>query len=498
MATANCAVILARVSSKAQEDEGYSLDSQLKLLHGYCDNKGLTVTKAFKIAETASKQQSRRVFQELLDYISKNNIQHLAVEKTDRLTRNLRDAVLIDDWLEQDSNRNLHAVKENLLLNKGSKSDVKFMWNIHLAVAKKYTDNLREEAMKGWAEKLAQGWLPSVPPPGYKTVVYHGKRIHVPDPLTMGTMKHVFKLYMSPNHSIASICDEMARMGIVTRSGRPYVKSNVQRILNNPFYIGINHFMGKDYPGAQEPLISAELFRAVQAKMHKGRPVVLTKHDVLFRNFFKCENCGKAFSWQLQKGAYYGGCQRRLEACKGKKYLREDQVNTLFKDMLKELVCPSPEVAAWMMEDLKNSNHNEVNNRDETMAALRLKLERLSRMDEELYDDKLAGEITKERYQPKHEQFMAEKQSIKEELAKIEGADTAQNKRSVTILELSQNAAEIYDDINNDEKRLILIELFTNMTANGNSVSVTLTDFARSIMRESRKNRLSIRRTLNG
>jgi predicted site-specific integrase-resolvase len=36
-------VILARVSSKSQEDEGYSLDSQLKLLHGYCLSKGLSV-----------------------------------------------------------------------------------------------------------------------------------------------------------------------------------------------------------------------------------------------------------------------------------------------------------------------------------------------------------------------------------------------------------------------------------------------------------------------
>jgi len=101
------------------------------------------------------------------------------------------------------------------------------------------------------------------------------------------------------------------------------------------------------------------------------------------------------------------------------------------------LYARRPEVIAWMMEDLKNSNQNEVNSRDETIAALRLKLERLSRMDEELYDDKLSGEITKERYQPKHEQFMTEKQSIKEELARVEGADTAQNKRSVTILELS-------------------------------------------------------------
>ncbi|QQR53282.1 recombinase family protein [bacterium] len=90
-------------------------------------------------------------------------IYHLAVEKTDRLTRNFKDSVAIDDWLAKDEDRMLHAVKEGLLLHKNSKSDVKFMWNIHLAVAKKYTDNLREEAMKGWAEKLAQGWLPAPP-----------------------------------------------------------------------------------------------------------------------------------------------------------------------------------------------------------------------------------------------------------------------------------------------------------------------------------------------
>jgi type II secretory ATPase GspE/PulE/Tfp pilus assembly ATPase PilB-like protein len=76
----------------------------------------------------------------------------------------------------------LHAVKESLKLQKDSKSDVKFMWNIHLAVAKKYTDNLREEAMKGWAEKLAQGHMPSRPPAGYMTAIKNGKRIHIPDP----------------------------------------------------------------------------------------------------------------------------------------------------------------------------------------------------------------------------------------------------------------------------------------------------------------------------
>jgi len=164
-------VILARVSSKAQEDEGYSLDAQLKLLYNYCESKGLNVVRTFKIAETASKEQSRKVFHEMLAYIGEEPIHHLAVEKTDRFTRNFRDAVAIDEWLEKDEDRRLHAVKENLLLHKNAKSDVKFMWNIHISVAKKYADNLREESMKGWAEKLAQGWRPAPPPPGYMTVI---------------------------------------------------------------------------------------------------------------------------------------------------------------------------------------------------------------------------------------------------------------------------------------------------------------------------------------
>ena len=67
----NNTVILARVSSKAQEDEGYSLDAQLKLFYNYCDTKGLKVVKVFKIAETASKDQSRKVFHEMLTFIAK-------------------------------------------------------------------------------------------------------------------------------------------------------------------------------------------------------------------------------------------------------------------------------------------------------------------------------------------------------------------------------------------------------------------------------------------
>lgn len=243
----NTAVILARVSSKSQEDEGYSLDSQLKLLEGYCQQNSLQVVKIYKIAETASKDQSRKVFSELLTYLRNNKIYNLAVEKTGRLTRNLRDAVAIDDWLNDDASRMLHAVKENLKVHKEARSDVKFMWNIHLAVAKKYTDNLREEAMKGWTEKLAQGHMPSRPPIGYMSAVENGKRVHIPDPSKAPFVAKAFELYLQANGSIETVYEFFLRSNITTYNNRPLSRSSVHKLLKNPYYMGVIKYLRRGH-----------------------------------------------------------------------------------------------------------------------------------------------------------------------------------------------------------------------------------------------------------
>ena len=55
---------LARVSSREQEREGFSLEVQEEGLKRYAAQAGGEIVKLFKIAETASK--GRRVFQEIL------------------------------------------------------------------------------------------------------------------------------------------------------------------------------------------------------------------------------------------------------------------------------------------------------------------------------------------------------------------------------------------------------------------------------------------------
>ncbi len=474
-------VILARVSSKSQEDEGYSLDSQIKLLQGYCEKHSLNVVRIFKIAETASKEQGRKVFHEMLDYISKAKIYHLAVEKTDRFTRNFRDAVVIDDWLEKDENRRLHAVKENLLLHKNAKSDVKFMWGIHVTVAKKYSDNLREEAMKGWAEKLAQGWLPSVPPPGYITVTQNGKRIHVPDPETKDIMRKAFKLYLEPGQTIKTVAKAMRQMGITTRKGRPYYQSKVHKILMNPFYIGINRFDGQDYPGAQEPIISKKVFDDVQYKIHKGRPRIYDKHDTPLKGLIRCEDCGSVVTWQRQRDKYYGVCRRLTDACKKGKMLKQDDIESIIQEKLNELVCPSPEVIDWVVETIRSQQQENIENRERQVETIQIQLERINRMDDSLYDDKLAGEISPSKYKEKHEQFLKEKAELAEQL---EGMDKSFGKalnQRLAVLELSQKAAQIYSTKSPAQKRLIISLLFGKLTLKDGSLSVSYTNFAKVI-----------------
>ena len=154
-------VILARVSTKGQEDEGYSLEAQVKNLRMYCTNTRINPIKVFKIAESASKTEQRKIFKEAMQFVEKKHVKNLIVEKVDRHVRNLHDAVETHDWLTKDETRKVHFVKDAIVLHKNSRSQEWLNWGMRVVLAKNYIDNLREEAMKGWAEKLAQGWMPA-------------------------------------------------------------------------------------------------------------------------------------------------------------------------------------------------------------------------------------------------------------------------------------------------------------------------------------------------
>ena len=107
------AVIYARVSSKEQEKEGFSIPAQLKLLKEYAAANGFAVAQEYTDVETA-KQTGRAAFGEMIAYLKAHpSVRVMLVEKTDRLYRNLKDWVTVDE-LEVE----IHFPKEGVVLSR--------------------------------------------------------------------------------------------------------------------------------------------------------------------------------------------------------------------------------------------------------------------------------------------------------------------------------------------------------------------------------------------
>mgnify|MGYP002626301506 CR=1 FL=1 len=89
---------LARVSSREQEREGFSLEVQEDGLRRYAAQAGGEIVKLFKIAETASKGEQRKTFRQLVAYAKKNApfLDGLLFYKVDRAARNLFDYVELE------------------------------------------------------------------------------------------------------------------------------------------------------------------------------------------------------------------------------------------------------------------------------------------------------------------------------------------------------------------------------------------------------------------
>lgn len=469
------AVIFARVSSKAQEDEGYSLDSQLKLLRNYCKKKRLNIVKEFKIAETASKAQRRTVFHETLRYIAKNRIHHFVVEKTDRAVRNIKDAAYIYDWIEDDERRVLHSVKEGLELHKSSRSQVKLMWGIFVAFAKQYTDSLREEVMKGWDEKLAQGWLPAPPPPGYMTATVQSKKIHIPNPETYLSLEPLFQFALLPDSTLKAATQEAAKLGLTTRKGKPLVKSAVYKLLTNPFYIGINRLNGKEYPGAQEPLISKKLFYAVQDKLHNRRRIKSRTHNPVFKGMIRCEHCQAMVTWQRQKGRYYGACQRNTDACRGHRLLREDRLEARLVGMLEEIKDPKKKILTKLEAALRIGLPESIvgKHRDEVIKSLNRQLRRLQDMSDALYDDKLSNYISADRFEQKQQELATEMLEIQSRLGRLQEIQGEQREKPKP--QSKYPIANLYLQSSPSQKRTIMSQLYKTMWADGDRVEFKTT-----------------------
>ncbi len=448
------AVIYARVSSRDQEKEGFSIPAQLELLRAYATAHGYTIANEFIDVETA-KAAGRTGFGEMIAFLKKNpDCRTILVEKTDRLYRNVRDWVTIDELgLE------VHLVKENEVLSEDSRSHEKFMHGVKVLMAKNYIDNLSEETRKGMLEKARQGIWPSFAPLGYKNVIGpDGKRTIVPDRDIAPLIRTMYERYATGKYTLEEIVELAHADGLAYRkSGKPLPKSSVHKILRNRIYSGDFDFASVTYNGMYEPIVSRELWQQVQGVLdgRYARKTRKMKRDFAFSGLLTCGHCGCALVGDVKKGKYtYYHCSGYRGRCP-EPYTREEVLEQKFTEILRGISF-SPEVLDWVAEVVADGHGHERQEHEDAVARLRREHQRIQDRIDAMYLDKLDGRIDGEFYDRKAAEFRAEQARIMGDIAAHETAMQAYTQEGERLGELAGRAAALFEAKPTAEKRKLL------------------------------------------
>lgn len=469
-------ILFARVSSKDQEETGYSLPAQLKLLNEYAKRSELHLmpVKEIPIAESASAQKQRVIFKDMIKFATDNQIKIIICEKIDRITRSIKDAAEINMWLEEDKEREIHCVKESIVVSANLPAHQKLLWHMKVTIAQFYIDNLGEEVRKGQAQKATQGWFPSKPPIGYKTIGDNGHKIHIIDDEKAPLIRKMFEVYSTGNHSLKSLTILMEELGLRNDNGRALVKSRIAELLINPYYIGKFIWKDKLFEGKQQALISEDLFNTVGEMLKSKTTPKSKKHNFLFKGLFRCKECQGTITWEIQKGIVYGHCNH-YRNCSQKAWVKETDVKPHVERFIKDLEIKNERIIEWIRDSLKNKykEENEVYTR--SVEELHGEKNRIQKMLDNLYDDKLSERINLDTYNSKFEELKGKKSQVETNINKYSTKADAFQKIGINLYELSQRGEVMYSKASSEEKRELMRLVFEEMNINEGQVILKYT-----------------------
>ncbi|RUR13509.1 recombinase family protein [Legionella sp. km772] len=455
----NC-VLYTRVSSKEQEKEGFSIPAQQKLLRTYAIENQFLVAKEFQDIETA-KQSGRVGFADMMNFLTANpTIKTLLVEKTDRLYRNLKDWVTIEEL-----DLEVHFVKENEVLSESSRSTEKFMHGIRVLMAKNYIDNLSEETRKGMNEKAEQGIWPSFAPLGYLNVTGDdGKKIIIPDKENAQFIVQLYEWYGSGKYSIKELSKMAKESGMIFRKSKnPVNKSTIQKILRNRIYMGEFEWNQKVHKGNHQPLVDAELWEQCQ-QILSGRYSVRTKstkHQFAFSGLITCGHCHSGLVGEIKKGKYiYYHCTGHKGKCP-EPYVREEVLEEKFSSIVKKLQF-TPEALEWIKEALLQSNQDVRQFHDEAITRLQAEYQKLESRIQAMYIDKLDGKILGDFFESMSSKWREEQSVLLSNIQKHQNASQHYLLEGIQLIELARNAYSLFIQQVPIEKRRLLQFLVSN------------------------------------
>ncbi len=476
------AIILARVSTKEQMEEGQSIPSQVRRMQEYCEHKDISILKEYAITESSTKDV-RKEFSNIIEIIEKSKEQVALITDTiDRLQRSFKESVILDGFRRQEK-LELHFLRENLVLNKESNSADLLRWDMGVMFARSYVLQLGDNVKRSIQEKLSKGEFPGKAYVGYKNITKEdGQKDIILDPERQHFIKKAFKLYATGKYSFKSLTKKMNKLGLTNHpSKKKLTTSQMHAIIKNPFYYGEMLYTGKLFKHRYDTIIPKYLFDQAQRVIdgYNKQNYKRTNKPYIFRGMIKCAECGCAITPEIKKGKYiYYHCTNFHENCNSVTWIREEKLLKPIKKQLQSMKL-SEEAVKKLKVELRKIHESEQAYFKQSRKALERKLSTIHNRLQIMYEDRLDKRITTQEYDKLCLIYKEEEEKILEQLNNHSKANQDFYITAGTVIDLSQRAWELFKGSETGEKVQILNFVFKNFSLEGkNLVFQTKNPFA--------------------
>ena len=336
--------IYVRVSTDDQRDNGYSIDSQLRMIKEYCEKNDYSIIDVYNDAGHSGKDLMRPEMQRLLADIKSKKIDKLIAIKVDRLTRNNYDGFWLLNYCEE------HDVKIELILEPYdvSTANGEMIFGMNLVFGQRERKEIGARTKRAMEEMALEKIHPSKAPYGY---IRNKETGHLEiEPIEAQVIKEIFELCKQGN-STRNIATIMKDNNAYLKQGK-WASDRVYKILTNSIYIGIFEY-GKYKRKPQdilrvenycEPIIDEITWNATRNVLVKNKHSNYGEYIHLFSGLVKCPICGnimsssESFKYPNGKLKVYYHLRCKNHNCKGfGLHYNTEKIESKIKRILEEL-----------------------------------------------------------------------------------------------------------------------------------------------------------------
>ncbi|MDP2210915.1 MAG: recombinase family protein [Candidatus Aquicultor sp.] len=449
------AVIYARVSSIEQEQEGFSIPSQVKALRALAIQHKHRVAAEF-VESASARKEGRKKFNDMVAFIKENDVRIIFCYKPDRLSRNHGDLLAIKELITK-----LGVV---LIFSEGGRIDTSpqgmLLLDMMISFASFQVENQALDIKRGLLEKVKQGYWPLEAPLGYRND--RNTRTVEVDEARCFYVKQIFELYATGSYSMRTIASKLFEQGFRNKKDNRIWPNGIETILKNPFYYGAMLYKGKLYPGKHKPLITKALFDAVQT-MFKAKS--LNKNQVArefaLRGFLTCSECGCSITAEVQKGHTYYRCTKSKGNC-SQPYIREEALEREIASIFESLEHDQ-EMLDIIIEAVKETEEQELTRIATMRTNIESRLKKIKTDEKELLKKYLSGKVRDELYEELSGEYVQESIKLEQQMKHLSQNKTQTFELIERLLNQANSARQDFIAGSAQEKKELLSIVSSNL-----------------------------------